>query len=169
MLAALTFAALTCDPRIAFLLLAGLIIGAAVPLAIGWTRLLPEERPPFEDENAQRRTPPPLVSIYSTEPEERKWDVPATVLLVLLTVGFALQFPGVPREIGLNALPDHLPGAEGWFEIALPCLQMVVAAAAIFYGAIRKSFLKVQLIAAGVLVLLMWLFAPWLYGALAAS
>jgi hypothetical protein len=163
------FAALPLDPRIAFLLLAALIIGAAVPLAIGWARLLPEEKPPFELENPWHRTARPLASIYDSEPVPQKIDLGAIILLVLLTVAFALQFPGVPREPALNSLPDHVPDAQNWFEIALPCLLILVSVVAILHGAVRRSFLRWQLIVGGSLVLLLWIVAQWLYGALAAA
>src|SRR5262249_38964229 len=104
-------AAVVLDPKIAFLLLAGLFVGAAVPLAMGWARLLPEERQPFEIENPRRRSDASRVSIYNTEPEARRLDLGAIVLLVLLTVAFAIQFPGVPRIAALNSLPDHIPSA----------------------------------------------------------
>ena len=160
-------ATLLLDPRIAFVLLAGLIVGAAVPLAIGWARLLPEEKPPFEIENPRRRGPAPTVSIYGSEPQERRFDAVAIVLLVLLTVGFALQFPGVPRGIGLNTGLDHFPTGKDWTEIALPALMFLTTGVAILYGAVRRSFIRVQLILAGSIVLLLWLLAPWLYQELA--
>jgi hypothetical protein len=160
-------AELVLDPRIAFLLLAGLIVGGAVPLAIGWARLLPQERPPFEIENPRRRSAAPTVSIYGSEPEQRKLDLVAIVLLVLLTVGFVLQFPGVPRGVGLNSGLDHFPSTEEWPEIALPGLMFLTAGLAIIYGTVRRSFLRRQLIIAGCIVLVLWLLAPWLYKELA--
>jgi hypothetical protein len=159
---------LSLQPRFAFLLLAVLIVGAAVPLAIGWARLLPEEKPPFEIENPRRRAAAPAVSIYGSEPAARKIDISAVVLLFLLTLSFALQFPGVPRDPALNALPDHWPGAQNWYEIALPCSLLLVCVTAMAHGAVRLSFLKMPLAVGGGLVLLLWLVAPWLYGALAA-
>ena len=160
-------AALLLSPKIAFLLLAGLIVGAAVPLALGWARLLPEERPPFEIENPRRRGPAPTVSIYGSEPEERRFDLVAIVLLVLLTVGLALQFPGVPRAAGLNTGLDHFPTGKDWADVALPCLMFLSAGVAILYGVARRSFLRTQLIVGGSIVLLLWLLAPWLYQELA--
>jgi hypothetical protein len=159
---------LSLQPRFAFLLLAALVVGAAVPLAVAWARLLPEEKPPFEMENPRRR-PTPSVSIYGSEPAARKIDSSAVVLLFLLTLSFALQFPGVPRDPALNSLPDHWPGAQNWFEIALPCLLIVVSVAAMAHGAVRRSFLRMPLLVGGGLVLLLWLVAPCLYAALAAS
>ena len=41
------FAVLVLDHRLAFLFLAVLNLGAAVPLALGWARVLPEEPLPF--------------------------------------------------------------------------------------------------------------------------
>jgi hypothetical protein len=160
-------AALLLDPKIAFLLLAGLIVGAAVPLAIGWARLLPAEKPPFEIENPRRRSAAPMVSIYGSEPEERKLDLVAIVLLVLLTVAFALQFPGVPRDVGLNSSLYDLPSNGGWAPVVLPCLMMLTCAVAIVYGAMRRTFLRMQLMAAGSVVLVLWVVGPWLYRELA--
>jgi hypothetical protein len=162
---------LSLQPRFAFLLLAALIVGAALPLAIAWARLLPEEKPPFEMENPRRRWAAPSVSIYGSEPAARKIDSSAVVVLFLLTLSFALQFPGVPRDPALNALPDHLPGALGakeWFGMLAPLLMMLVAVAAMVHGAVRRSFLRMPLLVGGGLVLLLWLVAPWLYRALVA-
>src|SRR5262249_24415506 len=100
-------AALLLEPKIAFLLLAALIIGAAVPLAAAWARLLPEERPPFEIENPRRRSDVSTVSIYNDAPAMRRLDIGTIVLLALLTAAFALQFPGMHRSESLNSLPDH--------------------------------------------------------------
>jgi hypothetical protein len=156
------------QPRFAFLWLAALIVCAAVPLAIGWARLLPEEKPPFEIENPRRRSALPAVSIYGSVPAARKIDISAMVLLFLLTISFALQFPGVPRDPALNLLPDHWPGAQNWFEVALPCSLILVSVVAMVHGAVRRSFLRMPLLVGGGLVLVLWLMAPWLYGALAA-
>ena len=161
------YATILLDPKIAFLLLAGLIVGGAVPLAIGWARLLPEEKPPFEIANPRRRSAAPAVSIYRNEPEERKLDLAAIVLLVLLTVAFALQFPGVPRDVGLNSSLDHLPTGSDWPDVVLPCLMLLTGVVAIIYGAMRRTFLRMPLIVAGSVVLVLWVVAPWLYGELA--
>ncbi len=154
------------QPRFAFLVLAALIVGAAIPLAIGWAHLLPEEKPPFEIENPRRRTAAPSESIYGNEPAARKVDLVAIVLLFLLTVSFAVQFPGIPRAPALNSLPDHWPAAQDWFEVLLPSLLMLVCLVAIVYGALRRSFLSTLLVVGGGLVLALWIAAPWLYRAL---
>lgn len=128
---------------------------------------MPEEKPPFEIENPRRRSPAPAVSIYGNEPEARKLDIGAIVLLVLLTVALALQFPGVPRGVGLNSGLDHFPTAEDWPDVMLPVLMFVTAGVAIIYGVARRSFLRRQLILAGSIVLVLWVLAPWLYRELA--
>jgi hypothetical protein len=166
MLGLLLLHAMALQPRFAFLLLAGLVVGAAVPLAIGWARLLPEDKPPFEIENPRRRTAAPAESIYGNEPAARKVDFVAIVLLFLLTISFAVQFPGIPRVPALHSLPDHWPGAQDWFEVLLPCLLILVSVVAILYGALRRSFLKMPLLVGGSLVLALWIFAPWLHRAL---
>src|SRR6266436_598884 len=88
------FAALVLDHRLAFLFLAALNLGTAVPLAFGWARVLPEEPPPFataEDSLRRRRNEPPLKKLMS----ERR-DPFAIVLLLCVTVSYACQLPGVP-------------------------------------------------------------------------
>jgi hypothetical protein len=162
------FGMMVLPPQWAFLLLAALIVGAAIPLAIGWARLLPEEKPPFDIENPRRRTAAPSESIYGHEPAARKVDFVAMVLLFLLTVSFAVQFPGIPRVPALNALPDQWLGAQDWPEVLLPCLLILVSVVAILYGALRRSFLKMPLLVGGSLVLALWIFAPWLHRALTA-
>jgi hypothetical protein len=168
MLGLLSLQMMALQPLLAFLLLAALIVGAALPLAIGWVRLLPEEKPPFEIENPRRRTAAPSESIYESEPAARKIDFIAMVLLFLLTVSFAVQFPGIPRQPALNSLPEHWPAAQDWLEVLLPCLLILVAIVAIVYGSVRRSFLKIPLLVGGSLVLLLWILGPWLYRALAA-
>jgi hypothetical protein len=160
-------AAFLLAPKLAFFLLTALIVGAAVPLAIAWTRLLPEELPPFEIDDPWRRWPVPPIIPRSDRAVGRS-DIVAIVLLVLLTVAFAVQFPGVPREPALNSLPDHLPQASEWFEIALPSLLLLGCLAAIAYGAFQRSFLRLELIVVGGMVLILWAMGPWLYRELTA-
>src|SRR5262245_10655694 len=92
------------DPRLALVLLAALILASALPLAIAWTRVLPEEAPPFAPAGRPFNTKP-----YAQTPKTAPRSVFAAALLVLVTVSFAVQFPGVPRDIGLNELPLRVP------------------------------------------------------------
>src|SRR5271168_3101922 len=83
------------DHRLALLALAALLVAAAIPLAFAWARILPEDLPPFEIEPPSYPTlewePPP------EPPRDTKRDPIAIVLLVGVTIGYLLQFPGFPR------------------------------------------------------------------------
>src|SRR5713101_2014167 len=148
------FAALVLDHRLAFLFLAALNLGTTVPLAFGWARVLPEEPPPFataEDSLRRRRNEPPLKKLMS----ERR-DPFAIVLLLCVTVSYACQLPGVPRSMGFDSIPTMIPHSRsGWIEFAAISFLL-------------PNFLRVPLIAAGFLVLLLWLLAAPLRAALEA-
>ena len=87
-------AALLLDHRFAFLLLAALHLGAAIPLAFGWVRLLPAEAPPFQIDRAPARRR--SIYAHSSEDEEPPRDPLAMVLLICVTVSYAVQLPGLP-------------------------------------------------------------------------
>jgi hypothetical protein len=144
------------DHRLAFLLLAALYLGTAVPLAFGWVRLFPEEAPPFQI----HRPPTRRWSIYahSSEDEENPRDPLAMVLLICVTVSYAAQFPGLPRSLALGSIPTVVPqDASGWARFALTWFLVMVPGIAAVYSLLRPNFLRVPLIAAGVLILLLWL------------
>jgi|SRR5436309_16122439 len=161
------FAALALDHRLAFLFLAALSLGAAVPLALGWARVLPEEPPPFENAPNLFRRPgnsPPAAALTS-----KRRDPFAIVLLLCVTVSYACQLPGVPRGVGFDSIPTVIPhdtvGRIGlaaiWFLVLIPGFASV-------YSLFRPHFLRGPLIAAGILLLLLWLFATPLRAALEA-
>src|SRR6266404_7963679 len=160
-------AALLLDHRLAFLFLAVLHLGTAVPLAFGWVRLLPEEAPPFQI----HRPPSRRWSIYahSSEDEEDPRDPLAMVLLICVTVSYAIQFPGLLRSLALGSIPTVLPqDASEWARFALTWFLVVVPGFAAVYSLLRPNFLRVPLIVAGVLILLLWLFSAPLRAALEA-
>src|SRR5882762_284366 len=111
------FAALVLDHRLAFLFLAALSLGTAVPLAFGWARIVPEEPPPFgtsEDSLRGRGDEPPAKKLMS----ERR-DPFAIVLLLCVTVSFVCQLPGIPPNVGFGSIAMVIPdGTEGWIEFA---------------------------------------------------
>jgi hypothetical protein len=160
-------AALLLDYRLAFLLLAALHLSTAVPLAFGWVRLLPEEAPPFQI----HRLPARRWSIYahSSEDEENPRDPLAMILLICVTVSYAVQFPGLPRSLALGSLPTVVPqDVSAWARFALTWFLVMVPGIAAVYSLLRPNFLRVPLIAAGVLILLLWLAAAPLHAALEA-
>jgi hypothetical protein len=161
------FAAFVLDHRLAFLFLAALSLGTAVPLAFGWARILPEEPPPFgtpDDSLRGRRKEPP-----AKKPMSERRDPFAIVLLVCVTVSYVCQLPGVAREMGFGSIPTMIPdSAEGWIEFAGIWFLVLIPGFAAAYAILRSNFLRVPLIAAGFLVLLLWLLAAPLRAALEA-
>ena len=160
-------AALLLDYRLAFLLLAALYLATAVPLAFGWVRLFPEEAPPFQ----VHRPPARRWSIYahSGEDEENPRDPLAMILLICVTVSYAVQFPGLPRSLALGSIPTVFPeDGSGWARFTLTWFLVVVPGFSAVYSLLRPNFLRVPLIAAGVPILLLWLVAAPLRAALEA-
>jgi hypothetical protein len=161
------FAAFVFDHRLAFLFLAALSLGTAVPLAFGWARILPEEPPPFgtsDDSLRRRRTEP-----HAKKPISERRDPFAMVLLVCVTVSYACQLPGVPHDVGFGSIPTVIPDStDGWIEFAGIWLLVLIPGFTAAYAILRPNFLRVPLIASGFLVLLLWLLAAPLRAALEA-
>ena len=158
-------AALVLDHRLAFLFLAVLNLGAAAPLALGWARVLPEEPPPFGNaEDSLRRTSPPAAALTS-----KRRDPFAILLLLCVTVSYASQLPGIPHGLGGGSIPAvvaHPTG--GWIEFAAMWFLVLIPGFAFVYSLLRPNFLRAPLIAAGMLILLLWLLAAPLRAALEA-
>ena len=161
-------AALLLDHRLAFLFLAALHLGTAVPLAFGWVHLLPEEAPPFQI----HRPPARRWSIYAHSNEEEEGsrrDPLAMVLLICATASYAVQPPGLPRSLAFGSIPTVIPqDASEWARFALTWFLVVVPGFSAAYSLLRPNFLRVPLIAAGVLILLLWLLSAPLRAALEA-
>jgi hypothetical protein len=160
-------AVLALDCRLAFLFLAVLNLGVAVPLAFGWARVLPEEPPPFgnkEDSIRRTRNEPPAGELMS-----RRRDPLAIVLLVCVTASYACQVPGVSSDMGFGSIPTLIPQITiGWIEFVAIWFLVLIPGFAAAYSFLRPNFLRVPLIAAGFLVLLLWLLAAPLHAALQA-
>jgi len=93
----------------------------------------------------------------------------AIVLLLCVTLSYASQLPGVPRDIGFASIPTVIPhNLIGWIEFAGTWLLVLSPGFAAAYSILRPNFLRVPLIAAGFLVLLLWLLAAPLHAALEA-
>jgi len=161
------FAPLDLDPRLAFLFLAALILGAAVPLAFGWARVFPDEPPPFgvaEDSRRRAIHQPPADEL----PGKRR-DPLAIAFLICLTLSYASQIPGVPHKIGFGSIPTLIPqDATGWIAFAATWFLVLIPGFAVAYSFLRPHFLQAPLIAAGFLVPLLWLLAAPLRAALEA-
>jgi hypothetical protein len=161
------FPALLFDHRLAFFFLAVLNLGAAAPLAFGWLRLLPEEAPPFQFHGASRRRW--SVYAHSSDEEESRRDPLAIVLLFCITVTYAVQLPGVPRNLGFGSIPTVVPhDAYGWVQFALTWFLVLVPGFGAAYSLLRPNFLRVPLVVAGTLTLLLWLLSAPLRAALEA-
>jgi hypothetical protein len=162
MLAALLF-----DHRLALLFLAALNLGTAVPLAFGWARLLPEETPPFQIPRGRRRRRSEYAR--SSEEEEARRDPLAIALLLCITVSYAVQLPGIPRNSGFTSIPTVVPqDTYGWVQFALTWFLAVAPGFGAAYSLLRPNFLRVPLIVAGTLILLLWLLSAPLRAALEA-
>jgi hypothetical protein len=123
-------AALLLDPLLALVVFSALILSAAVPLAIAWTRLLPEEAPPFDIEKPELPHTRKKMSHgfdFVPRPYVPKRSRFSVVLLVALTVSFALQLPGISRYIGFHSIPSAIPqNPGGWIEFILAVFFLAV-------------------------------------------
>ncbi len=156
------------DHRLAIVLLAGLVVGAGAPLATAWVRLLPEDAAPFA--GSAKATGSAEESIEAGEKRKKQGDRIALGLLVFMTISYVLQFPGVPRDAVLHWLANRFDttsadlitrGASAFFAF--------VPGLAACYSLLRANFARIPLVAAGILVLLLWLFGPLLQAALVTS
>jgi hypothetical protein len=156
------------DHRIAFVALVALIVGAAIPLAFAWARVLPEDRPPFEIE------PPSYPSVEmeppSAPPKSAKRNPIAILQLAGVTLGYVVQFPGFPRYTALAWLNSALPSiGQARVFLGVEGLSVVLFGGAACYAILRRNFLRVPLAVGGGLVLLLWLLGPFLRAALLST
>ncbi len=160
-------AALHLDPRLAFLILCTLLIAAAIPIAIAWARVLPEDLPPFRFHRSSKSGT--FDNTSSREERNPRRDPFAIALLLGVTFSYALQLPGLPKDLRLEYLPPTIPhDTLGWIGFALVWFFLAIPGFAAAYAILRPNFLRVLLIAAGVLVLLLWLLSAPLRAALIA-
>ena len=156
------FATVLIDHRLALLVLAALLIAAAAPLAYAWTKLLPEEPPPFEV--------PPAEGLASNRERAAKKDPFAVFLLGCVTLSYLLRFPGLPLAAGLQWLSTLLPPDYfTWAALGARWFSMVVPGVTVAYSALRPNPMRIALIAGGLLVLALWLASPVLRTAIAAA
>ena len=105
-----------------------------------------------------------------TQWKQNRRDPLAAVLLVFVTLSYALQFPGVPQNIVTAWLSKVIPtGAIDGSAFALHWFFILIPGAAAVHALFTRNALRIPLVAAGLMVLLVWLLAPGLYAALLAS
>ena len=152
------------DPRLAFVLILALLIGAAIPLAIAWAKLLPEEKPPFGSFQASERDQSAETNSAGRSKSTR--DPVAVVLLTFVTLSFISQFPGVRYDFLLSRASVFIH--EPWFQRALLVCRgffIAIPVIAAAYSVFRRHAIRIPLIFAGILVALLWLAVPWLRAA----
>jgi hypothetical protein len=167
------FAAQLPDPRLAFLLLCILLIAAAIPIAFAWARVLPEEQPPFRFHRSSERATGDLTP--APEQADSRRDPFAVGLLVCVSLSYLWQLPGLPRDFVLLRIVHYVP--EPWLQglvlfrlvLFIKGFLVVMPGAGAVYSIFRRNQIRAPLIAAGILVPLIWLVLPWLRAALAAS
>jgi len=143
------------NPRLAAVLMMVLLVGAAIPLALGWTKILPAEREPF----ARAGRPVPRV------PRNRA----AIFLLFNVSLSFVAEIPRIADTLPLDAILRLLPAA--WAEhltIAVLIWLVFVPAFTAAYSAVRSNPIRAHLIVGGILVLALWLLSPTLLGSLSS-
>jgi hypothetical protein len=159
------FAAMVLDPRLAFVFLCMLVVGAAVPLAIGWARVLPEDEPPFASPEGSSQGSRNEVSTEKT----RKHNTFAIVLLAIVTFSYVLQFPGLRGDAALHWLAARMPETWLiWMVLAGRAFFVVTPGLAACYSVVQPNSLRGPLISSGILVLLLWLLQPMLFAAMTA-
>ena len=162
------FAVIILDHRLAFVFLCALVVGAGVPLAMGWARILPEDAPPFASKEYSSSSAKEYVPGDKTRTKNR--DPFAIVLLVFVTLSYTLRFPGFPVDAVLHWLSTLVPETwMNWILLAGRSFFVVTPGLAACYSAVQPNFLRVPLISAGILVQLLWLLEPILLAAMTAS
>jgi hypothetical protein len=161
------FAAFFLDHRLALFFLALLVVSAAVPLAFAWARILPEDASSFAPGHASRPRDPEA-AIYLPEDFVPR-DPFAVFLLACVTLSYFLKFPGLPLDAALRWMANFIPDPSlSWIVLAARAFFVVTPGLAACYSAIRPNPIRVSLVAAGILVLLLWLLGAPLHSALVA-
>ena len=144
------------DPHLAAFLMMVLLLGAAIPVALAWTRILPPERDPFSRPDLPR--------------PKRKLDPFAAFLLLNVSLSLLAAIPRIADTLHLDSLLGSLPAdwAEHITMVSFIWLVFVPAFAAA-YSAVRANLIRPHLIVGGILVLALWLLSPTLLASLATK
>jgi hypothetical protein len=156
------------DHRLAIVLLVGLVVGAGAPLATAWVRLFPEDTAPFDGPKQATRNADEDVD--ARERRKKQGDRIAIALLVFVTISYVLQFPGVPSDAVLRWLASRFDETSAdLITLGARAFFAFVPGLAACYSLLRTNFARIPLVAAGILVLLLWLLGPQLQAALITS
>jgi hypothetical protein len=156
------------DHRVALITLVLLLIGAGTPLAFAWARLLPEDAPPFPIEpgsfpSVDHEVPP-------EQPRRNKDSWVVAALLLCLTIAFVFRVPGFPVSKVLAWIGGTIPSVTAhWSAIAIQVIVALIAIGVAVFGALRPGSLQIPLIAAGVMIFILWFAAPLLQAAMLAG
>jgi hypothetical protein len=157
--------------RVAFVALAALVVGAAIPLAYAWARVLPEDTPPFKIEPGSF----PTVDLEPSEAPEagaknRKADWVSMTLLVCITMTYLIRFPGIPLAALIHWIDATLPAAAAiWIVWSAKIVLLVGTGFAACLATVRPGPMRVPLVTAATLALTLWLLGPILQSALLSS
>jgi hypothetical protein len=141
------------NPRLAAFLMMVLLLASAIPLTLGWTKILPPEREPFSRTDLPRA--------------KAKLDLLAVFLLLNVSLSLLTAIPRIADTLHFDTLLQAVPAS--WTEhvtmVFLVWLVFVPAFAAA-YSAVRPNPIRTHLIVGGILVLALWLLSPTLLGSL---
>jgi len=144
------------NPRLAAFLMMLLLLGASIPLALAWMRILPPEREPFSRPD-----------IAPPKPRRNRF---ANFLLLNVSLSLFTAIPRIAETLRLAQLTRFLPAS--WTEtltVVLLIWLVFVPALAAAYSAVRANPIRAHLILGGIFVLALWLLSPTLLGSLTTS
>src|SRR5262245_45057071 len=154
--------------RVAFLALGALVVGAAIPLAYAWARVLPEDAPTFKVEPG---------SFPSVELEPRtasakagKADWISIALLLCVTLTYLIRFPGVPLATLIQWFSVTFSGTTvNWIVLGTKIVLVVGTGLAACLATLRPGPMRVPLVVAAAMALILWLLGPILQSAMLGS
>jgi len=161
-------AATSTHDRAAFVALVALIVGASIPLAYAWARVLPEDAPPFKIEPGS--FPPAGMEPGDSPAKRRRADLVSLALLTCVTLTYLVRFPGVPVATMAQSIQSVSPGSNtAWLLFAAKDFLVIGTGLAACIGTVRPGPMRVPLVAAAAMALTMWLLVPILQSVLLSS
>ena len=144
------------DHRLALLLYMLLLLAAAVPVAIAWLLLLPQEREPFASSDEK--------------PSGNERDIFAVFLLVNITLSLLLRIPGIDADALSVALAKCISPEWADHVVRIGYIWFgFIGGLAAAYSLIRKNILRWPLVFGGGFTLLLSLVAATLASAIRAG
>jgi hypothetical protein len=144
------------DHRLALLLYMLLLLAAAVPVAIAWLLLLPQEREPFASSDEK--------------PSGNERDIFAVFLLVNITLSLLLRIPGIDADALSVALAKWISPEWADHVVRIGYIWFgFIGGLAAAYSLIRKNILRWPLVFGGGFTLLLSLVAATLASAIRAG